>query len=63
MTAVTRRALFGGAIFGTGWALNGACPGPLFALLGSRVSVVAVIILSALAGTCTYGALRERLPH
>ena len=53
----------GGVIFGLGWALTGACPGPLFALLGSGISVVAVIIASAMLGTWTYGLLRSKLPH
>ena len=53
----------GGTLFGIGWALTGACPGPLFALLGSGVTVMAAAILSALAGTWTYGLLRPRLPH
>ncbi|NVO33415.1 DUF6691 family protein [Hymenobacter lapidiphilus] len=52
----------GGAIFGLGWALTGACPGPLFAQLGSGVAAAAVMILAALAGTWTYSALREKLP-
>ena len=53
----------GGAIFGLGWALTGACPGPLFALIGNGVSVMIVAVVSALAGTWTYGWLRPRLPH
>ena len=53
----------GGFLFGLGWALTGACPGPLFAQLGSGVGAAAVLILAALAGTWTYGALREKLPH
>ena len=53
----------GGAIFGVGWALVGACPGPLFALLGNGVTVMVVAIASALAGTWLYGFLRPRLPH
>jgi uncharacterized membrane protein YedE/YeeE len=53
----------GGTIFGLGWALAGACPGPLFALLGNGVSVMIVAIGSALAGTWLYGFLRPRLPH
>jgi uncharacterized membrane protein YedE/YeeE len=57
------RYALGGTIFGVGWAFAGACPGPLFALLGSGISVMAVAIGSALAGTWTYGALRERLPR
>jgi uncharacterized protein len=57
------RYWIGGAIFGVGWALTGACPGPLFALFGAGVSVIAVTILAALVGTWVYGALRPRLPH
>ena len=52
----------GGTLFGLGWALTGACPGPMFAQLGSGVGAAAVVILAALAGTWTYSALRERLP-
>lgn len=57
------RYVAGGISFGLGWALTGACPGPLFALLGSGIPVIALVILSALAGTWTYGYLRPRLPH
>jgi uncharacterized membrane protein YedE/YeeE len=57
------RYWMGGTLFGVGWALTGACPGPLFALLGAGVSVIVVPILAALAGTWVYGALRPRLPH
>jgi hypothetical protein len=53
----------GGTIFGLGWALTGACPGPLFALVGNGVTVMIVAIGSALAGTWLYGLLRPRLPH
>ncbi len=53
----------GGFIFGLGWAITGACPGPLFAQLGSGVGAAAVMILAALAGTWTYSALREKLPY
>jgi uncharacterized protein len=53
----------GGVVFGLGWALTGACPGPLFALAGSGVTVMAVAILAAMAGTWTYGLLRPGLPH
>ncbi len=55
--------VFGGLIFGLGWAITGACPGPLFAQIGAGYSVVAVTLLSALAGTWVYGAIRARLPH
>ena len=57
------RYWLGGAIFGLGWGLVGACPGPLFALLGNGIGVIAVALLSAIAGTWSYGALRTRLPH
>ena len=57
------RYVAGGVIFGLGWALTGACPGPLFALLGSGVGAIAVAIASALVGTWTYGLFRPRLPH
>lgn len=57
------RYWLGGTIFGLGWALTGACPGPLFALIGAGNSVVIVVLLSAVAGTWLYGYLRPRLPH
>jgi hypothetical protein len=53
----------GGVIFGLGWALTGACPGPLFALIGAGVSVSVGAVPSALAGTWIYGWMRPRLPH
>ena len=55
----------GGGIFGLGWALTGACPGPLFAQLGTgqNVGAVLVMIVAALAGTWVYSALRDKLPH
>ena len=57
------RYWLGGTLFGLGWALVGACPGPLLALLGSGKSVFGVVIASAVGGTWLYGALRPRLPH
>ena len=57
------RYLIGGTLFGFGWALTGACPGPLFILLGNGFSVVLVVILSALLGTYVYGKVRGKLPH
>jgi uncharacterized membrane protein YedE/YeeE len=57
------RYLAGGTMFGVGWALTGGCPGPLVALVGAGLPVMLVAILSALAGTWTYGKLRPRLPH
>lgn len=55
--------IYGGLLFGLGWAVTGACPGPLFAQIGTGASVVAVTLLSAIAGTWAYGRLREKLPH
>jgi uncharacterized protein len=55
--------IIGGIIFGLGWGLAGACPGPLFALIGSGASVILVTLISAIAGTWLYGYLREKLPH
>jgi uncharacterized membrane protein YedE/YeeE len=57
------RYWIGGSIFGVGWALCGACPGPLFALIASASSVYVVTLLAAIAGAWTYGYLRPRLPH
>jgi len=57
------RYAVGGTTFGLGWALTGACPGPLFALLGSGVGVMVVAILSAMLGTWTYARFRSSLPH
>ena len=57
------RYAIGGTCFGLGWAIVGACPGPLFTLLGAGIGVMAVAILAALAGTWTYAMLRDRLPH
>jgi len=53
----------GGTVFGLGWGLLGACPGPIYVLFGSGVTVMAVAFLSALVGVWTYGAIRHRLPH
>lgn len=55
--------IYGGLIFGLGWALTGACPGPLFAQIGSGFSVVIITLFSAIAGTWVYGYLKEHLPH
>ena len=55
--------VIGGLIFGFGWAMTGACPGPLFAQIGSGVLVVSVVLLSAVVGTWVYGFFRDRLPH
>ena len=55
--------IFGGILFGLGWAMTGACPGPLFALIGSGALVIIVALFSAIAGTWIYGYLQNRLPH
>jgi uncharacterized membrane protein YedE/YeeE len=55
--------VFGGLLFGFGWAITGACPGPLFAQIGAGFTVVVVTLLSAIAGTYVYGMVREKLPH
>ncbi len=55
--------IIGGLIFGLGWAITGACPGPLFAQIGSGFLAVIVTLLSAIAGTWVYGKFRDQLPH
>lgn len=55
--------IYGGLIFGFGWAITGACPGPLFAQIGTGAFAVAVTLLSAVLGTWIYGYFREKLPH
>ncbi len=57
------RYLIGGTIFGLGWAMTGACPGPLFTLLGHGIWSILLVILSAAFGTFVYGLLRSKLPH
>lgn len=58
----TKGQIYGGLLFGFGWAMTGACPGPLFAQIGSGFGVVAVTLLSAIAGTWTFGLLKNKLP-
>lgn len=57
------RYMYGGIIFGLGWALAGACPGPMFTLIGAGYMPILVVIASALLGTYVYGILRSKLPH
>lgn len=57
------RYLFGGIAFGLGWALIGACPGPLFVLLGAGMYSIIIVIFAALAGTWLYGVFKDKLPH
>lgn len=55
--------LYGGIIFGLGWALAGSCPGPIYTLIGAGYLPVLVVLLGALLGTFIYGLLRDKLPH
>jgi uncharacterized protein len=55
--------IYGGLIFGFGWAITGACPGPIFAQIGTGVSVMLVTLFFAIFGTWVYGLLRDKLPH
>ena len=55
--------IYGGLLFGFGWAMTGACPGPLFAQIGTGATVIIVTLFSAITGTWVYGFLREKLPH
>ena len=57
------RYLYGGIFFGLGWALVGACPGPMFILLGHGYITILIVIAGAIAGTFVYGLLRNSLPH
>lgn len=58
-----KRYLFGGIIFGLGWALAGACPGPMFVLVGTGAVSLLVVIAFATLGTFVYGLLKDKLPH
>ena len=58
-----KKYLLGGTIFGLGWALTGACPGPMFALLGAGYYAIIIPILFAILGTLAYGVLKDKLPH
>ena len=58
-----KRTLFGGTVFGFGWALAGACPGPMFVLLGHGFFSILIVIFGAVIGAFLYGVLRTKLPH
>jgi uncharacterized membrane protein YedE/YeeE len=58
-----KASIFGGIIFGLGWALVGACPGPMYILLGGGFLSIGIVILSAILGTFLYGLVRDKLPH
>ena len=60
---INKGHVYGGLLFGFGWALTGACPGPLYALIGNGATVIIVTLFSAVAGTWVYGYVREHLPH
>lgn len=57
------RYLIGGTIFGIGWAMTGACPGPMYTLLGHGYWAMLIVIGAAFVGTWTYGVLKDKLPH
>ena len=61
--AFNKGQVIGGLIFGLGWAVTGACPGPLYAQIGAGAPVIIVTLLSAIAGTWLYGYFRDKLPH
>jgi uncharacterized protein len=58
-----KAAIFGGTIFGIGWAFTGACPGPMYILIGNGYLIYLVILVSAVGGALLYGLVRKRLPH
>jgi uncharacterized membrane protein YedE/YeeE len=57
------RYLLGGSIFGLGWALAGACPGPMYILVGTGVFSMLIVIAAAILGTFVYGVIKDKLPH
>jgi len=58
-----KRYLIGGSIFGLGWALSGACPGPMYILVGTGVFSMLIVIAAAIFGTYMYGVIKDKLPH
>jgi hypothetical protein len=58
-----KRYIFGGILFGLGWALAGACPGPMFVLLGAGYIPILIVLISSILGTLLYGIVKDRLPH
>ena len=58
-----KRYLYGGVVFGLGWALAGACPGPIFTLIGAGYAPILVVLVSATLGTFVYGRTKDKLPH
>lgn len=57
------RYLLGGTIFGLGWALSGACPGPIVVNIGAGYGGFVIVLASAILGTFVYGLVRNKLPH
>lgn len=57
------RYFIGGTIFGLGWAITGACPGPIYILVGNGYVVYILVWISAVLGTFAYGLLKDKLPH
>jgi uncharacterized membrane protein YedE/YeeE len=57
------RYIFGGILFGLGWALAGACPGPMFVLLGAGYLPILIVLISSILGTLLYGIVKNKLPH
>ncbi len=57
------RYMFGGILFGLGWALAGACPGPMFTLIGAGFLPIFIVIVFAVIGTFIYGVVKDKLPH
>lgn len=58
-----KRYLYGGIVFGLGWALAGACPGPIFTLIGAGYAPLLVVLVSTTLGTYVYGRIKDKLPH
>jgi uncharacterized membrane protein YedE/YeeE len=56
-------AYVGGTVFGLGWAMTGACPGPMYALIGSGTTIMVLAVVAGVLGVLTYAALRDKLPH
>ena len=61
--SLTTRYIVGGTLFGLGWAIVGACPGPLYALIGTGYLIFIIPLLAAIAGAGAYGVLQSKLPH
>ena len=57
------RYMIGGILFGLGWALAGACPGPMFTLVGVGYVPIIIVIIASILGTFLYGLVKDKLPH